>query len=263
IQIVPPGYPRQWRIDLGLRKFKLRDQPLYLRIKFYAAQTNSSGTYFGRWAAGVPQKMIRWNSDKKLAPDTFHEFQIPPNLFDDDGMLTVAFLNMDRTALLFPMEDGFEVLYREGGFGPNFCRGLLVILFWMALIAALGLAAASLLSFPVAAFFSGTVIAIAMSRNTLSTISEGGILGANHETGAINNTWLDAVLVPIYKTILNLIDLFNDVSPVDALSTGRSITGEQLGFAFAKTVLLLGGALALIGIFIFSRRELARAQGTT
>ena len=25
-----------------------------------------------------------------LAPDTFHEFQIPANLFDDKGVLTVA-----------------------------------------------------------------------------------------------------------------------------------------------------------------------------
>ena len=79
--------------------------------------------------------------------------KFPPNLFDDNGMLTIAFLNPNNTALLFPLDDGMEVLYREGGFGLNFARGLGIIFCWMALLAALGLAAASFLSFPVAAFF--------------------------------------------------------------------------------------------------------------
>jgi hypothetical protein len=89
-----------------------------------------------------------------LAPDTFHEFQIPPNLFDDKGVLTIIFVNPNDTALLFPLEDGMEVLYPEGGFALNFARGLGIIFCWMALLAALGLMAASFLSFPVAAFFS-------------------------------------------------------------------------------------------------------------
>jgi hypothetical protein len=49
---------------------------------------------------------------------------------------------------------------------------------------------------------------------------------------------------------------------VDALSTGRSITWSELGKAFAQIVLLLGGGMSLLGIFLFSRRELATAQGT-
>jgi hypothetical protein len=35
-----------------------------------------------------------------------------------------------------------------------------------------------------------------------------------------------------------------------------------LGLAFAQIVLLLSGLLCLFGIFVFSRRELATAQGT-
>ena len=93
-----------------------------------------------------------------LAPDTFHEFQIPPNLFDANGVLTIMFRNENQTALLFSLDDGIEVLYREGGFGLNFVRGIGIIFCWMALLAALGLAAASFLSFPVAAFLSCGVL---------------------------------------------------------------------------------------------------------
>jgi len=118
-----------------------------------------------------------------LAPDTFHEFEIPPNLFADNGVLTVVFFNPNDTTLLFSLEEGMEVLYRESGFGVNFIRGLGIILCWMALLATLGLASASFLSFPVAAFFSLGLLAMAFSTGTLSTaVSEGSLLGTDHET---------------------------------------------------------------------------------
>jgi hypothetical protein len=73
---------------------------------------------------------------------------------------------------------------------------------------------------------------------------------------------LDVVVVPAFRVMLKVIDLAKDFSPIDALSTGRSISWEQLGQAFGQVLFLLGGILAAAGIFIFSRRELATAQGT-
>ena len=54
-QLVPPGYSRQWQIDLGLAKNFLHDQPLQLRVKFNSAQGSSSGTFvalLAGWRAG-------------------------------------------------------------------------------------------------------------------------------------------------------------------------------------------------------------------
>ena len=48
-----------------------------------------------------------------LAPDTFHEFEIPPIFSTSSGVLTIDFLNANNTTLLFPLEDGMEVLYPE------------------------------------------------------------------------------------------------------------------------------------------------------
>src|SRR5207253_3553607 len=105
---------------------------------------------------------------------------------DDNGLLRIRFINRDSTTLLFPLEDGLEVLYREGGFGLNFARGLGVILCWLALLGALGLAAASFMSFPVAAFFSLSLLVVALSSGTLSSVVEqGGTAGADHDTGAV------------------------------------------------------------------------------
>ena len=263
LQIVPPGYQRTWNIDFGFRKNFLQNQPLYIRAKFNAAQTNIAGTYFGTWYVGEPGNPNRFIKPASLASDTFHEFEIPANLITAQGQLPIVFHNQNNTALLFSLEEGLEVLYREGGFALNFARGLLIVLFWLSLLAALGLASASFLSFPVAAFFSLTVLVIALSSGTLSSIvSEGTVLGTNHETGAPVSTTFDRTVLPLFKGMLAILNLVQDFNPVESLSTGRSIGWDVLGRAFGQIVLLLGGLLALFGMFVFTRRELATAQGT-
>jgi hypothetical protein len=165
--------------------------------------------------------------------------------------------------LLFPLEDGMEVLYREGGFALNYARGLGIIFCWMALLAALGLAAASFLTFPVAAFFSLAMLAVALSSGTLANaVSVGTVMGYNEETGVAGKSVLDTVIIPVFRGMLWFIHLVKDFSPIDSLSSGRCIPWAELGRAFGQIVLLLGGTIGLLGIAIFSRRELATAQGT-
>ncbi len=133
----------------------------------------------------------------------------------------------------------------------------------MAALAILGLASASLLSFPVAAFFSLAVLTIALSTGTLAgAVEEGSIGNYNAEKGMHGSTPVDWLVIPMFRALLWLVHLAKDFSPIDSLSTGRSITWGQLGLAFSQIVLLIGGIFALIGIVIFTRRELATAQGT-
>jgi hypothetical protein len=139
----------------------------------------------------------------------------------------------------------------------------LIIFCWMGLLAAVGLAAASFLSFPVAAFFALGLLAVSFASGTLANaVSEGSIGGYNAEKGIHGNTPVDFIVIPTFRAVLTVINLAKDFSPVDSLSTGRSITWSQLGRAFAQIILLLGGIVALGGMAIFSRRELATAQGT-
>ncbi len=262
-QLVGPGDPRQWQIELGSVKDSLGDRPLHLRIKFNAADHTTSGTFTALWAVGTPPKTrLALLDPMSLAPDTFHEFEIPPTV-DENGVLTITFWNRNNTALLFPLDEGIEVLYREGGFGLNYARGLGIIFCWMALLAALGLAAASFLSFPVAAFMAVSVMFLVLSTGTLANVvSEGTIANYNAEKGTKGSTRADIVVIPAFKAILSIINLAKNFSPIDSLSTGRSIPWSELGLAFCQVVVLLGGILGLFGIAVFTRRELATAQGT-
>ena len=83
-QLVPPAYSREWQIDLGFAKNYLHDKPLQLRVKFNAAQRKCLRHIpraCGRWAMPKSPSSGR-DEPMSLAPDTFHEFPIPPNLFD-------------------------------------------------------------------------------------------------------------------------------------------------------------------------------------
>jgi hypothetical protein len=266
LEVVPPGYTsRPWQIDLGFAKNFLRDKPLQLRVKFNSAQKSPSGTFFALWQVGAAGTTNFWRTETpmSLAPDTVHEFQIPANLFDEKGVMTIVFVNPNDVTLRFPLEDGMEVLYPEGGFALNFARGLAIIFCWMALLAALGLMAASFLSFPVATFFSLAMLVVVLSSGTLAETVESGSVGVgDEEKGIAGHSVADAVLIPMFKGILSIVNLAKNISPIDLLSTGRAISWGQLGMAFAQIVLLLGGIFAVVGIFLFNRRELATAQGT-
>jgi ABC-type transport system involved in multi-copper enzyme maturation permease subunit len=264
LQEVPPGYVKQWQIDLGSVKNELRDQPLQLRVKFNTPNKSSSGTFLAAWQIGSQESSNYWQSEAmSLAPDTFHEFRIPPNLYDSKGILTIAVLNPNDTALVFPLDDGLEVLYPAGGFALNFARGLGIIFCWLGLMAAIGLMAASFLTFPVATFFSLSLLVVVLSSGTLAeTIDAGSVAAGNEETGQRGHSVADVILIPAFKATLGVVQLVQNFSPIDSLSSGRSITWGDLGRAFVQIVLLVGGFFAVIGIICFNRRELATAQGT-
>lgn len=261
LQVVPPGMTRRWQVNVGLVKQFLRDRPMFLRIKFFAAEKSPTGTFTAIWEAGPPDSPRRARAVLSQAPETFHEFAIPANLFDDRGILTVEFTNPNDTALLFPLEDGFEVLYREGGFGLNYFRGVAILFCWLSLLAALGLAASSFLSFPVAAFVSLGLLIVAFSTGTMKTIIEQGtIMSVNPNTGMVDEpTVFDTATVLMFKGLLGVVNMVRGFSPIDSLSTGRSITWWQLIRAILQIVILIGGLFAALGMTVFTRRELATA----
>jgi len=258
---VRPGYMRRYQLDLGLRRNFLRNEPLFARLKFHTASTNELGTYYVHVEAGEPDSSRRQVIDKTFSANSFHEVRIAPNLWNASGVLTIDVQNRDRIAVFIPIDEGFELLYREAGFPLNFARGLMIILCWLALLAAIGLAAASFLSFPVAAFVSASLMLVALSTGTLSSAVESGtIMGVNEESGEAGKSILDYVLIPMFKALLEIFKLVQAFSPIDALSTGRSVAWGTVGLAFGQIVLLLGGLAAAFGIWMFSRRELAAAH---
>lgn len=170
--------------------------------------------------------------------------------------------NLNEKPVLVPLEDGLEVLYREGGFGLNFARGLGVIFCWLALLCAIGLFAASKLQFNVAALVSFAILIVGLSGGTLKQVVEqGGIIGVSSEEGVVTQkTLLNQASVLVYGGLHWVLVQITGFNPVDSLSTGRSVTWGQLATALVVVVGVTGGTFAVAGIWIFTRRELAAPQ---
>ncbi|MCW5558443.1 MAG: hypothetical protein KIT22_11515, partial [Verrucomicrobiae bacterium] len=258
-QVVPPDAYRVWQIPFGGRAASLASQPLQLRVKFYSPDAAGETTpHQFVWEIGSEGKPpLRFQNS--FAAETPSTFPIGTNLIGADGMLTIVGYNLNKRPVLFPLEDGLEVLYPAGGFGPNFVRGLAILFFWLGLLAAVGLFAASKLQFSVAAFVSLSILLLGLSSGTLKQVVEQrGIMGIDHDTGMVSQeSAINRVAVAVYGTARNVIERVTGYNPVDSLSTGRSITWGRLGQAAFFVVGVAGGVFAGLGIWIFTRRELA------
>jgi hypothetical protein len=265
-EIVPPSYAKRWTIDTGVLKSYLQDKKLQLRVKFRTSRYNDGQTYPTVWMIGDPDLPGAKRVVQNLPPESFQEFEIP-NVIDSNGKLIIDVANPPQNGvdLLFDSAEGLEVLYVENSFGVNFIRGLAVIFCWLALLATIGLAAGSLLSFPVAAFTSVAILVVGLSSKTLSNAveSQTPISSFMEKTNPTGPTFIDTIVTAVFSKVLAVIQLVEAFSPIDSLSGGRSITWLQLGSAFAQIVVLMGGIFIVLGITFFTRRELAAVQQTS
>ena len=90
-----------------------------------------------------------------------------------------------------------------------------------------------------------------------------GISGVDHETGRKTApSVLDDVAIFMSKGILWVTNSVWDYSPVDNLSSGRTITWASLFWAFTGIILFMSGLISAFGTFMFTRKELALPNPT-
>ena len=259
-QLVAPNQRRIWEIYVA-NPAEVRGKPMTIRTRFDPPVPDMNERFMTYWEFGDLATKNQFKTNFVMPAEAFVEFSIPANLVNEKGELHIRFDNLTDKALLFP-EDGMQVMYRIGGFGGNFLRGLGVIFCWLALLAALGLTGASFLSFPVAAFCTIGVLILSLSTGTLRQIvEENGIVAVDPNTGRVEEaTFVNQLAVPMARGLLTTFNLARGFSPIDNLSSGRAITWSELSQAFLQICVFLSGLLAAIGIAIFTRRELATAQ---
>ncbi|MBL9135279.1 MAG: ABC transporter permease [Verrucomicrobiales bacterium] len=260
-QLVPPEHFKRFRLDMRAAPGNPENRSTFVRVKFHTPELGAKRPYELEIVVGPPETPTRRGTLRSLAAEAAHEIEFGPVPLDNEGFLVVDIANRSDKPLLFPLEDGLEVLYAEGGFGLNYVRALLVTLCGLGLLAAIGLAAASFLSFPVAAFLATTVLILGLSTGTMkSVVEDRTILGLDHETNLPAFPAIDAVMVPVFEAALETVNLVRQFAPIDAVSSGRSVTWGDVARASALVVGLMGGVFAAIGITAFTRRELATAQ---
>ncbi|MDD5459081.1 MAG: hypothetical protein PHF37_06795 [Phycisphaerae bacterium] len=251
---VPVGYDILWEFN-NLKPIDPR-KSLFIRFKYDVSINPPDLQLYSKWLVGDIRQiqygtaMINpvFEFNRKDLIRTFYEIEVPASAVAADGYLGIAFINipLNNTVVIFPPEDGLEVLYKTDSFTANFFRAAILIFLRLIFLAALGTLAASFLSFPVAIllclmiFFTATVSGF--------VIESFDYLGQN-ATGIYNYT---------VKPLIQLIPQFDKYNPASYIVSARLIGWPLLG----KVVLLmlcLQSMVPLIGaVIIFHFKEIAR-----
>jgi hypothetical protein len=165
-----------------------------------------------------------------------------------DGYLAVGFYNppVNETVVLFPVDDGLEVLYKADTFTANFVRAVLLILCRLIFLACLGALAASFLSFPVAILFS---LVIFMTGTVSGFIIESfGYMSQN----------ISEIYTYTVQTVIQLLPQFDKYNPTKFLVPARLMSWGFLGEVALVMVCVKAVLLLALALLIFSFRELAK-----
>ena len=232
------------------------NQSLFVRFKYDVSVNPPDLHVYGRWVVG-DDRQVRYgtgiktpiyNFDRKDLIRTFYEIEVPADAVAEDGYLAVGFLNipLNSTVVIFPPKGGLEMLYKADTFTANFIRAVFLILFRLIFFACLGILASSFLSFPVAillclaVFFTGTISNFVIE--SFDFLSED----------------LSSIYSYTFKPLIRLLPQFDKFNPAKFLVSGRLLSWSFIGKAAGLMVCVKALLLLLLGLLIFSNREIAK-----
>lgn len=220
-----------------------------------------------------------------LIVETPNELPLPAALINKQGEMVITITlpdkrqdGFDQNSMRFNFKDSvIEVFYRVGSFESNLAKALLIIWFKLAFLAMVGLMAGSLLSFPVAAMCSLVVYVGAAASGVIdeSLSSYAGFARAESTWQVITGTFsaffstlgsgdiysaFKLLLRLIGESFMLLIPSFGEFNTYRPLSDGHVISNGTVGSAALKIGLIWTGIVAIIGLFLFNRKEIARVQ---
>lgn len=252
---VEPGAAKSWKFyDLKPRE---GDDVIYLRFKYDVSASPPDNVIAGRWVVGDFRQFEEGKENQAQTPvyDSYvrrdsvrnvHEIRVPAECVAADGYLEVGFQNMYyNNTVVIPKE--IEVLYRSGSFSQNYTMASILIFVRLVFLAALGVSLSTWLSFPVAIFACLVVFFTGMVN--------GFIVEAIEMLGREANIIYGLTIKPI----LSLLPRFDgEYNPAPKIISATLIGWQFIFKAISLTALLKTGLLLLLGIFVFSKREIAK-----
>jgi hypothetical protein len=226
---------------------------------------------------------IDFRSNRPLPPirnNTFHTAYLLTDDIRDNGTLDLTLINegadVGQSSISFEVNEGLQVYYKVGGFPTNLAKGLAVMWVRLGFLAVLGLAAATFLSFPVACLLCFLIFFAAAGSDYLRES-----LSSYASIPRDEVPWWDKIVLTltkfttqirdgeVYDAFKLLIRLVGEaftffVPPMARYSpTAEVAYGRVIGFDMIRGVvlhigLISSGFLAVLAVWLFGRREVAR-----
>ncbi|MDO8303503.1 MAG: hypothetical protein Q7T18_09695 [Sedimentisphaerales bacterium] len=252
---VPPGNQIRWQFDdigaIDPNSF------VFVRFKYDVSVTPPGLQIYGKWYIGDDRQFGQGVSgaknpiyvvDQPYSIRTIHEIAVPANAVVD-GYLGVVFENvasLNNTVVIFPTEDGLEILYKAGSFGDNFIRATLLIFMRLVFLAVLGISVATWLSFPVAILLC-LVIFFSASISGFILESFDGLEGG-----------IGAMYGLTIRPLLSLLPQFDALNPSTFIVGGQLLNWQTIAWAAIVLLLIKAMIVWLVGILIFTYKEIAK-----
>ena len=198
----------------------------------------------------------------RIPGGTFQEIPIPAAQVVDPDLehqVVVRFVNLppefwgqgQAASAVFQAKDRPVILCKVTGFLSNYLRSLILAIFQIAFLAALGCTVGAAFSTPVAAFAAISYLVIGLSVQAAVSAPLQNEDGSYQYKGIVDKTAHKfARLISVAVVSVDDLDATSD------LIKGNLVEFRRIGWAFLNLVLIRTGIISGIGIWILTRREL-------
>jgi len=266
-RIVPSKGAREY-LFTGLQEAQRLQSTLTLRYRFFIGRSDEHERY---------DVIFVFNNEERTAlrqtyvPTMTHTLPIGAHMIREDGSLLVTVINDYQppeggTGMLLFDPGQFQVLYRVGNFESNFFRAVLGMWIKLSFLAMLGVAASTLLSFPVACLLSFTIflggtIAPFLADSLREYYPPVMRQGDWSNIGLVIQWGFQSVIRFIAQVIVYMLQNFGEFKPNTLLVEGRLISWRLLLLGLWVIGVLWSGLALIVGYVVFRTRELATYSG--
>jgi len=246
----------------GLDRFVGTDGDLTLRYQIQAGSNDPSVLY----TVGFRVNGLLWppNPDdrtrdgvRQVGLKVTQVTTIPAALITPDGRILLDVYNFPSNPQTFVFSpDGLELLYPAGGYELNYTRVNAVLLIKFGFIAAVAIALATFVSFPVAVVVTLCVLFATESAGYMNEALESFAT----TTPEGNPLPLQMVARVVTVAVVWLFGIYTNLTPIESLSDGRLLGWDTL----SRAMFIIGIWTAVVlafGVAMFRRRELAIYSG--
>jgi hypothetical protein len=266
----PAGRNEHTYVFAGLGRARNLQSTLTLRYRFHILGDDEHETF--------PVGFV-FNDDPETAtqrqyiPTVTHVLPVGTDLIREDGTMAITVYNLfetgphvkNRGELNFE-EDDFELLYQVASFESNFLRAVIITWVKLGFLAMLGIAASTMLSFPVACLFSFTIFLGGTVGPFLALSLEEYYPPA---TSQMDWTNIGMVLQWMFQSFIRFtaqglvfaLHSFGEYRPTQSLVEGRLISWRAVLGGFFWLGVVWSGTAMVFGFLVIRNRQLAIYSG--
>ncbi len=267
---IRPGFNQRTYVFGGLGAARSEGSSLTLRYRFHILRDDEHERFpVGFVFNDDPATSV----SRQYTPTVTHVLPIGADLVGPDGTVAVTVYNLyeptpedrGRGELNFEEED-FELLHRVGGFEGNFLRAVVMTWAKLSFLAMLGIAAATLLSFPVACLFSFTIfLAGTLGPFLALSLQEYYPPEASHmdwgNLGLVIQWVFQSTVRGIAQGLVVALESFGEYRPTQSLVEGRLIAWRTVAGGFFWLGAVWSGIALCLGYLVMRNRQLAIYSG--